>query len=58
MNEAQTLDLARRTAEDALRDYARLAFAWNAPDDEYTRYSLRRIVEDAITEHELRQAVG
>jgi hypothetical protein len=45
---AREIDLARQAAEDALNEYARLAFGWNEPDDEYTRASLRIMVERAI----------
>lgn len=45
---ARDLDLAREKAEDALTEYARLAFGWNAPDDEHTRLSLQAMVQRVI----------
>jgi hypothetical protein len=51
MSEREIRD-AREDAEDALDEYARLAFGWNAPDDEHTRHSLRLMVERAIAAHD------
>lgn len=39
---------ARSEAVDAVTRYAELARAWNAPDDEHTRYQIRRLVDDVI----------
>lgn len=46
--ELRELDRARNEAEEALIRYADLARAWNAPDDEHTRYQIRRLVDDVI----------
>ncbi len=40
----------REDAQDALMDYAEALRAWNAPDDEHTRLSLRQLVESVIAE--------
>lgn len=50
--DARDLDHARRRAENALGEYARLAFGWNDPDDEHTRHTIRQMAERAIEEHD------
>lgn len=47
-NDYRQLASARRDAEEALFRYAELARVWNAPDDEHTRYQIRRLVDDVI----------
>jgi hypothetical protein len=49
---AREIELAREELREALDEYARLAFGWNAPDDEYTRRSIRAMAEAAINEHD------
>jgi hypothetical protein len=49
---AREIDIARQSAQEALNEYARLAFGWNAPDDEHTRRSIRVMAERAITTHD------
>ncbi len=44
------LDAARERADEAVREYARLAAEWNAPDHRHTAYQLRCLVEWAIRE--------
>ncbi len=41
------LDAARERADEAVREYARLAAEWNAPDHRHTAYQLRCLVECA-----------
>lgn len=44
------VDEARRSAEEALAEYARLARLWNAPDDFHTKRSVRVLAERVIAE--------
>lgn len=44
------LDDARTRADEALREYAALLKAWNAPDDEHTRFQVRSIAEWVVRE--------
>lgn len=46
--DVREIDVARREALDAVTRYAELSRRWNAPDDEHTRWQLRRLVDDVI----------
>lgn len=50
MVDARLVETRRQDLIDALMDYAEALRAWNAPDDEHTRLTLRGIVEDTIKE--------
>lgn len=48
--DARLVDHRRQETEDALLLYAEALRAWNTPDDEHTRLTLRDMVEGTIKE--------
>ncbi len=46
--DVRAIDVARREAVEAVTRYVELSRAWNAPDDEHTRWQARRLVDEAI----------
>lgn len=48
--DSRDLTLLAERADDAMRAYATALLAWNAPDAEHTRYQLRHLVEDVISD--------
>lgn len=50
MADSRLLAHRRDWAEEALLAYANTLRDWNAPDDEHTRLTLRKMVEGVIAE--------
>lgn len=48
--DGRLLEGRRVSLEEDLREYAGLLRFWNEPDDEHTRLTLRRMVEEVIAE--------
>lgn len=48
--DARLVEARRQDAEDALVEYAEALRAWNQPDDEHTKITLRAFLERIIAE--------